>query len=446
MSSMIQIVVPGAFVDSWGSKLLEYQNYVLNNFKVEDNDLLSRACPNPLKLIWFDGTFISYETVPPIPNINFVFKDFAEILSENFHPDDIHDIIGTVHEVTFHQRKDNRVAAVSFVLQDNKRVLIEFFLWGGLATNFLNGVRHDVGVEPTVVIIRNAIYCAAYDDWPVSLSNGSHGTRIFTDQSIPEIIDFKNSLHERIDPVVTIKIGDMQNIASRESYLDYSGLDCKIIRIDEAQLEQELSCVTIGVTKKIMVSRYGWTFEGCAWCGRGVFVSEGYLKCSNDHRNPRVTPSLYKLHIEVTYDEENTIFIFSDSACANFFGISALELKRSLSTVCISLNFKILEGYLKCSNDHRNPRVTPRYKLHIEVTYDEENTIFIFSDSACANFFGISALELKRSLSTDNQVDARFCPLLLDSLLGLRIVAKGRWSPTFRSMFVDSFQVKSWKI
>jgi hypothetical protein len=30
----------------------------------------------------------------------------------------------------------------------------------------------------------------------------------------------------------------MQNIASRESYLDYSGLDCKIIRIDEAQLEQ----------------------------------------------------------------------------------------------------------------------------------------------------------------------------------------------------------------
>jgi hypothetical protein len=31
----------------------------------------------------------------------------------------------------------------------------------------------------------------------------------------------------------------MQSIASRESYLDYSGLDCKIIRIDElAQLEQ----------------------------------------------------------------------------------------------------------------------------------------------------------------------------------------------------------------
>jgi hypothetical protein len=28
---------------------------------------------------------------------------------------------------------------------------------------------------------------------------------------------------------------------------------------------------------------------------------------------------------------------------------------------------------------------------------------------------------------------------LLDSLLGLKIVAKGKWCPTFKSMLVDSF-------
>jgi hypothetical protein len=53
---------------------------------------MSRACQNPLKLIWFDGTFISYEQIPPIPNVNYFFKDFAEILSGDFHPDDIHGI------------------------------------------------------------------------------------------------------------------------------------------------------------------------------------------------------------------------------------------------------------------------------------------------------------------------------------------------------------------
>jgi hypothetical protein len=30
------------------------------------------------------------------------------------------DVIGMVHEVTFHQRNENKVAAVGFVLKDNK--------------------------------------------------------------------------------------------------------------------------------------------------------------------------------------------------------------------------------------------------------------------------------------------------------------------------------------
>jgi hypothetical protein len=62
-------VVPERYIDPWRDKFVEYETYVFNNFKVEDNDLLSRACQNPYKLKWFDGTFISYENIPPIPNI-----------------------------------------------------------------------------------------------------------------------------------------------------------------------------------------------------------------------------------------------------------------------------------------------------------------------------------------------------------------------------------------
>ncbi|WJX21816.1 hypothetical protein P8452_11196 [Trifolium repens] len=371
----IQIVVPSPYVDSWGVKLVEFQTYVFNNFKVQQNDLLSRACPNTFKLIWFDRTFISSELFPPIPNVNFFFKDFAEILSENFHPDDIHDIIGMVHEITFHQRKDNNVAAVRFVLQDNKRVLLECFLWGEQAANFLTGVRHNVGLEPNVLIIRNAIYCAAYDDWPISLSNGSHGTRIFTDQSLPEIIEFKKSLPKPHEPVVTIRIGEMLNAPLNENDQNFSLVDNKIMRIQHLIDLEQLPCITIGNTEKISVSKDGWTFEGCAWCGRDVFVSEGYLRCSNDHKNPRVTP---------------------------------------------------------------------RYKLSIEMNYHEEKAIFIFSDPACANFFGISALELKRSLSSENQVQKRFYPLMLDNILGLKIVTKGKWSPTFNILTLGNEGCKAW--
>jgi hypothetical protein len=142
-------VVPARYVRSFRSKLVEYQTIILNNFKVGENDLLSRACSNALKLVWFDGTFISNGSLPPIPEIRFFFKDFSEILGRNWHPDDIHgtllctrisyhlfiiisievnffysililDVIGVVHEVTFHQRIDSKLPLVMFVLRDIK--------------------------------------------------------------------------------------------------------------------------------------------------------------------------------------------------------------------------------------------------------------------------------------------------------------------------------------
>jgi hypothetical protein len=92
-------------------------------------------------------------------------------------------------------------------------------LWGSHATTFLAGVRHDVGVEPTTIILRNVVIHEAYgkfnlinnntsilvyrflftfhsieyyaDYSPISIGNGDYGTQVFTDQSIPEIIDFK---------------------------------------------------------------------------------------------------------------------------------------------------------------------------------------------------------------------------------------------------------------
>jgi hypothetical protein len=92
-------------------------------------------------------------------------------------------------------------------------------LWGSHATTFLDGVRHDVGVEPTTVILRNVVIHEAYGKFnlidknkshqiysfvfsfhsivfyaeysPISIGNGDYGTQVFTDQSITEIIDFK---------------------------------------------------------------------------------------------------------------------------------------------------------------------------------------------------------------------------------------------------------------
>ncbi|KAK2374407.1 replication protein A 70 kDa DNA-binding subunit C [Trifolium repens] len=221
----IQMVVPSRYVRSFSSKLVEYQTIILNNFKVKENDLLSRACPNPLKLVWFDGTFISNGSLPPIPEIRFFSKISRKYLEE----------IG---------------------------ILMIFM---------------------------------------------------------------------------------------------------------------EYECITIGTTQQIIVSRDGWTYEGCAWCSKNVFVSEGVLKCGDGHVNSVVTP---------------------------------------------------------------------RYILEIEVIHQEERSVFVFSDSLCAHFFGISAFELKKSLLVEEQCHARFYPLILDDILGLKMVAKVKWSPTFRSCYVHSYSTE----
>ncbi|KAK2411276.1 hypothetical protein QL285_046569 [Trifolium repens] len=367
----IQIVMPAAYVRSFSYKLIENKTYILNNFKVEENDLLSRACQHPLKLIWFDGSFISDESVPPIPDRRFFFKDFGEILGRNWHPDDIHDVIGVIHEVTFHQRDTSKLPMVMFVLRNVSQVLLDCLLWGNFATTFIDGIKHDVGVEPSVVILRNMIIHEAYGYSPISLGNGNDGTQVFTDQTIPEILNFKQSISSPVRSIVTIRIGNFDNSILVGNDQENLGLDGEIRNLQQLnELTQEFECLTVGTTIKINASRYGWTYEGCAWCSKNVFVSEGVLKCGNNHINSIVTP---------------------------------------------------------------------RYKLDVEVAHGGLRSVFVFSDSLCAHFFGISAFELKKSLVVEEQRDARFYPLILDNVLGLNMVAKVKWNPTFRSNLVQTY-------
>jgi hypothetical protein len=43
-----------------------------------------------------------------------------------------------------------------------RQVLLDCLLWGSHATTFLAGVTHDVGVEPTTIILRNVVIHEAY--------------------------------------------------------------------------------------------------------------------------------------------------------------------------------------------------------------------------------------------------------------------------------------------
>jgi hypothetical protein len=58
----------------------------------------------------------------------------------------------------------------------------------------------------------------------------------------------------------------------------------------------------------------------------------------------------YKLDIEVTHQEQKSVFVFSDSLCAHFFGISTFELKKCLLVVCYIFGYHSFVKYnLMCN-------------------------------------------------------------------------------------------------
>ncbi|MCH86203.1 replication factor-a protein 1 (Rpa1) family protein, partial [Trifolium medium] len=281
---------PAKFLSSWKDKLEEYDTYIMNNFKVAPNDLLYRGCDNPFKLLWLDGTVITKEFFPSIPETHFFFKDFAEIHDGDYHPDEVHDLIGVVHEITYHQRNVNKTPSVKFVLKDAIGKLLDCQLWDNHARTFVSNVDHVVNGSPRVVIIRNAFLQYAF----VQLQCQGIGTLLY----------------------------------NPEDYVDSEILSLKQINV----LNQETSCVTIATTNKLIVSSTGWTYEGCAWCSKSVSISNGQLKCVNGHVNTVVTPR-YKVEIEVVHQDDKSTFVFFDAECSNFLGISALELGNNMNDV-----------------------------------------------------------------------------------------------------------------
>lgn len=53
---------------------------------------------------------------------------------------------------------------------------------------------------------------------------------------------------------------------------------------------KETICVTIAEIKKINANKYGWIYDGCNFCTKGVRMDNGQLKCRGNHINDEAKP------------------------------------------------------------------------------------------------------------------------------------------------------------
>ncbi|AES62030.1 uncharacterized protein [Medicago truncatula] len=77
----IQAIIVKDDIAKWGSILIEQKTYVMQNFKVLNNDLQIKLCDHPCKIIIHGRSVIYEHPFPDIPLTKVEFKTFSQVLT-----------------------------------------------------------------------------------------------------------------------------------------------------------------------------------------------------------------------------------------------------------------------------------------------------------------------------------------------------------------------------
>ncbi|PNX54989.1 hypothetical protein L195_g048612, partial [Trifolium pratense] len=83
---IIQATIMQNDIKKWKSKLTQGKTYYMHNFRVVVNDSAYKMTPHKFKLTFVGATMVDEEDIPGIPFTAFNFKDFAEIQSGKYVP------------------------------------------------------------------------------------------------------------------------------------------------------------------------------------------------------------------------------------------------------------------------------------------------------------------------------------------------------------------------
>ncbi|XP_019457533.1 PREDICTED: uncharacterized protein LOC109357934 [Lupinus angustifolius] len=115
----IQVSVKKDEFNQWREYLVENNTYVMYNFNVFHNDLQFKACNHAYRMQFTVDTTLRDKEFPEIPQFEFVFKKFADILAGNFESDLLVDIIGAIDKMVFSQTQAS-LKKVIFNLKDSR--------------------------------------------------------------------------------------------------------------------------------------------------------------------------------------------------------------------------------------------------------------------------------------------------------------------------------------
>ncbi|KAF1874158.1 hypothetical protein Lal_00041604 [Lupinus albus] len=305
----IQVSVRKDQFNEWREHLVESSTHVMHNFNVMHNDIQFKACDHVYRMQFTAGTTLKQREFPDIPEWEYDFKKFGDILDGN-------DIIGAFDKVIFSQTQGN-LKKVVFSLKDFSGDFINCTLWESHATKFEKHYNNHCNVEPMIILLTHARIKEGQGKYPHSISNSWCGSKILIGEEIPNIDKYKQSLSCDTLSHSNSQMSQYSNLSDDERFM-YKAEVKSITEISAITSSEEITCVTVGTTTMFVVGKHGWYYEGCTKCTKKTDVKDGPFTCK------------YKLDIKVIHQHGSGRFVFWDCQCADIIGVSASDLRDQM--------------------------------------------------------------------------------------------------------------------
>ncbi|XP_058788000.1 uncharacterized protein LOC131662273 [Vicia villosa] len=193
---MIQGIVPPFLVQKLKMQLQVGCSYIMQNFKVSNNDFSFRSTKHSFKLVLCGSTSVKKTELVDIP-VNYLNIHGLDLITEGrFKYNVLVDIVGGVTEISQSQIiVDNNKSNVVFTMTGMSKEVVQCTMWGKLVVQLYEYYMNHKEDGNIVVLLINARVKKPQGDYPLSISNAWNDTKlVINDVSIEEINKLKESL------------------------------------------------------------------------------------------------------------------------------------------------------------------------------------------------------------------------------------------------------------
>ncbi|KAK2379080.1 replication protein A 70 kDa DNA-binding subunit B [Trifolium repens] len=340
----IFVIVPNELKSKFEKEIpiVEKNTYTMQNFQVTKNQEKFKSSHHEFMLKFNGGTKVSECNKHDITD-TLHFKDFTEIVCNKFREDFLYDIIAAVDEIGYTQpHVGSKKVQVNLKLKDVSDVTLNCTLWEDYATKFLNFLNGNNDSGPTIICMKYA-KIKKEGKYPLTISNTWSTTKLWINDGLPEILEFKKRFVAAIDKGTISAVSNSMSQRMSQSYggSQYSSgsqftpeqkfyHNAEVMPLNKiVELTQETKCVTVVNCVKVKPSRNGWYYQACFQCPKQAVGDAPPYKCSDDH-STQTEILRYKLDIEVENCKVRASFVFWDRECAQLLNQSAEQLRAKM--------------------------------------------------------------------------------------------------------------------